>query len=803
MPLLKNTFQPFFPDPDNPMPRVCAGSYCYPINAGDITGQQWYQTPCAGNLVCDPEFEENTLGPELITNGNFDTNADDWFVNAVEVGSTACPTTVDGWCFNTNRLGHDGTGSDSDMVSQTGMGLAAGNVYRVVWTVQGRTQGNIYVQLGDGVGATQGTIQEDNGTFTEFLFYNDAQDTISFVPSEDFDGNIDSISLMLVTMDCWTGDFWTFDTGEGFAAKTESGVQGNLINTIADYIVSGDYYQVQVTVQGIVSGSVVLYIDDGTDSTATNPQTAITSNGTYTYWITASQDGVIAFDPSLDFIGQIFTPVVQRLRNDYIFNLINPEGDSIPMSSNVEYYEDKVTLYVDWSEMLEAGTIDFGCHTIQITDTCLVSGDNLVQDGNFSNGDFSEWTANAPAWQLNMAGGEIQFIFDPLSDSADLTTNGDFSGGSTGWTVGAGWSIAAGQATHTPGNTASLSQTITLTAPVGTQLLRAWFQVEVTGRTAGSFTVTIGDKTSGAYTQNDTITFFLAVTVYGAQTISINPTTDFDGVIELVAAHESFRAWNPNPQMVNAANTSIVAGTYQIDFDITAVSGPGIYQGGFGLIQPAFPTIEFGAGAKSHQQVYTPGNQVITIGGWFQNPNANIYYPGTVNIDNYSVVRVEPFEATYESECLNFQESHPNTTLVTGWCDRDALGSTFEDALGFESTDFVLQMRIECRSLNADVDVEAVLAKFSDGNSEVKYAQFEKFWQFVTAYISESASTTLAAMAHCDHFTIGDAGIAATQYTVVVERITPQWLQDGSYELAPVLLTIRKKTGGMKFNRHT
>lgn len=802
MPLLKNTFQPYFPDPDAPPQFDCGEEYCNLVSSGDIVRQQWYQTPCSASLVVDPQFNDFTLGAEMIVNGNFATNANNWNSNGVAINATACPATVSGWCFNTNRLGHDGTGTDDDSAYQAGLGLVAGNLYQVVWTVQGMTQGSIYTQLGDAAGATQGAVQTTNETFTEYIYYNDSDDVIQFFPSTDFDGNIDSISCKLVTMNEWAGDFWIFDSGSACVPIANASV-GRLYNLAPTYLTTGDYYTATYTLN-ITSGSIRMYVDDGAGGAQTNLQTADDTPGIYTQYFTALQDGTIGFDPSVDFVGCISSVTVQRLRNDYTFELINAAGDSVDVSYLATYTENKIDLNIDFGALREDGVIDFGCFTIFVYDSCLISGDNLVQDGNFSNGDFSEWTRGNGAWQYDMSGGQIEFIFEPLSDNPTSVTNGNFASGDTGWTHDGSWSLSPAGAVHAPGSTTTLSQTILCNPPPSPiQFMRQWFQVVVTGRTAGSITVTISDKTSTSYSVNDTITNFFILGVTGNVTLSINPTSNFDGTITLVAVHETLRAWVWNPQIVNPANNSIVAGNYQHDYDIVSITAPVTGAiGGFVYIQPnvaqAFDT---GTGAKSHIQAYVPGNTVITMAAKFLDLPLSIYYPGRVVMDNYSVVRVEPFEATYRSECFNFQDTHADSTLVTAWCDNDALGSTYIDDLGFQSTGYMLQMRLLLRAYNADLDKEVNLAKFGNGNSRVTYAQYEKFWQLITDYLSEPALITLGAMINCTHFTIGETGQSATEYTAAVERFTPGWRGEGDYSLAPALITLRKKIGGMKFNR--
>src|SRR5687767_2840164 len=104
MPLFKSRFMPLFSDPAAVLDVDCdTPEYCHIFFPGDKIYGQWYQTPCGDNLIADPLFGDFTLGAELVTNGDFTGNANSWEVNAVGVNATACPATVDGWCYNTNK----------------------------------------------------------------------------------------------------------------------------------------------------------------------------------------------------------------------------------------------------------------------------------------------------------------------------------------------------------------------------------------------------------------------------------------------------------------------------------------------------------------------------------------------------------------------------------------------------------------------------------------------------------------------------------------------------------------------------
>lgn len=792
MALYKNTFQPYFPHQNQPNLISCAGSYCYPIAAGDIIHQQWYQTPCAGSLVENPNYE-GTLGANLITNGTFTGSGAGWTFDGVT------------WVYNADMMIFTAINTVS-YLTQSGIGLVAGNTYRVTFDV-GVLTGGMQVMLGNASGATISDIIYSTGTYSLDMVYNDTDDIIQFFPGAIPGTNVftlDNVTVRLVTVADWvTNGAWTLE--DGVACKNAVGA-GQLWNGTSDYIVNGDRYEVEVTMSSYTDGTLSVYVDDGTGGSATNIQSAISANGSYQYWFDASQDGVIGFAPSTDFIGCISNLTVKRLRNDYTFSLIDFAGDAIDVSSSAVYDENKISINIDLGAMYEAGDIDYGCFSIYVYDSCLISGDNLVQDGNFNNGDFTKWQRNSGAWQYSMGGGIGEFIFEPTLDNPTVVSNGDFASGATGWTADASWTITAGiGAVHTPGSTTTLSQTVTISAPAILPLvLYTWFQVRITGRTAGSVTLSVSDKTSAAMSTNDTHTNVFVPTIGGSVTLAITPTSNFDGTIELVHVSEATRSWNSKPILSNPANVDVVQGNYQLTYDITSITGTTINTIGASA-SIRYPllgyTYDRAVATHSHTQDYTPGSTIIEIQGIFDS-NSN-YYPGRVTVDNYSVVRIEPFEATYQSECLNFQEEHEGTKLLTAWCDQDALGSTYLDDLGFESTDYILQMRVKCRSYNSFMDEDVNNAFFSNGDSALKYASLEMFWLFVTDFMSESALISLGAMIRCDHFTVGDSGTDEdTEYLAKIEPYTPEWRSEADYDLAAVIITLRLKSGGMKFNRH-
>lgn len=130
MPLLRNKFQPYFPDPDSPNRYQCGPEkYCWPVQTGDRVMTQFYQTPCNNNLVCDPAFSDYTLGPELLTNPSFIGNANGW----LESGDTPITTTTPIWQWVMgNRIElSPASSAPINGAYQYPLGLNSNSIYRV------------------------------------------------------------------------------------------------------------------------------------------------------------------------------------------------------------------------------------------------------------------------------------------------------------------------------------------------------------------------------------------------------------------------------------------------------------------------------------------------------------------------------------------------------------------------------------------------------------------------------------------------------------------------------------------------
>lgn len=770
MPLLRSKYQPYFPDTDSPNNYSCDSAvYCHPVQLGDTIYTQFYQTPCGANEVVDPIFDDTTEGSEEITNGDFTGSAAGWTVGT-------------GWAYGTNNVEH--TPGNTDALAQN-LSLTQ-NLYYTISIDIVRTAGSLVVYLGEAAGSTASATLEETGTYTFVLPFLDALDNIiRIIPSSDFDGSVDNVSVKELTYNSWDLNA-SWEITDGIACHIE-GTTGLLEESVANYIDADDYYYIDVTVTGYVAGELEVYIADALAGT-------VTSNGTFRYYATPTVAGVVSFDPSSDFIGCVSAPDLRKLKNSHSADLVTQDGVSrYDISPYISYWEDKVTLRlnIELLEVLE------GCYYIEVFDACQIEGNELVYNGDFADGS-TDWTLNNGA-QSDLSGGDAVFIYEPIDGLTSELSNGDFSAGTTDWTFGAGWAIGGGGAQHTPGSTATLTQAVTVAAPPPAPAVEVyWLQFTISGQSAGSVTAKFGN--SGTFTADvdDTYVFPVTPGTTGSVTLTFTPSSTFDGTIDDVGLFISNTPWSGSPIITNAVNTDFINGNYQLEFEITAKDHPDTRVGIQVLGQSE--SIQYFDTVGVHQVTinnYVPGAQRVRIVTSFVAAGSTNRRPGTITVDNVSAVRIEPFEATYTSECLNYKEEHSTRTrMLSAYCDQEAFG--FE----FANTGFRFRQRVEVRSIAPFYPKEKQISKSGTGNAAVVYSGVEKYWQLHTGYVTETTHDALAIMVDCDHFLVGETAATGKEYIAEVEDYTPQWLQDGSFSLAPAVITVRIKEDGQQFNRH-
>ena len=101
--------------------------------------------------------------------------------------------------------------------------------------------------------------------------------------------------------------------------------------------------------------------------------------------------------------------------------------------------------------------------------------------------------------------------------SAELLTNGTFTGGSSGWSLGSGWTYSSNSVSHSTNGTASLSQSLSIY--VGDLYVVTY---TISNYTAGTITPSLGGVTLAASSANGTYTQHVVATA--ATSISFSPS---------------------------------------------------------------------------------------------------------------------------------------------------------------------------------------------------------------------------------------------------------------------------------------
>jgi len=779
MPLLRNKHQPYFPDPDAPNNYQCGSEqYCHPVTVGDTVWSQFYQTPCNPNEVEDPEFDDFSLGAELVTNGTFAVNpAATWTFDPAFTWDSV-NTEMD--CLN-------GSG---DVLYQTGLGLLAGNVYRLTFDAV-VTNGDFVALFGygDPLQTQTPTITATGSYEFDLQFNATGFESITFFTGNNFTGSISNVSIKLINFANWDyNSSWILSDGQ---ACHIVGQTGDLDETVANYIDPNTYYKVEFTISSRTAGTVAV-------SVANVNTPAISTNGQFTYWLTPTAAGVISITADALFDGCISNIALYKLRNDYTAELIDSSGNITDVSDAFAYYQDYVTLGFQFQDY----ELSDDCYKLNVYDQCVITSDNLIRNGDFFDG-FTYWTLNNGASRYNIVADQLEINFNPFGIGAtDYVTNGNFSSGAA-WTINAGWSVAGGKAIHTPGNTGTLFQTLTLPAPPPPIVAYNYHIIfTVTNWTAGTISLKLGTSPTGtSYTWkgNDTFLQFYKPNQSGSVDLIFTPSSNFDGEIDDVKCVLKTETEYPFLTQTGIANAT--PGTYQVEWEIAASSDPGIRVKAYLNSATPTPPYETAVGVHSYTQTYNQTGGVLTILPQFGKnsvdyPQIN-FIPGTITVDNISLVKVEPFEATYASECLKYDSNgFARSKMIVGYCDQPSFG--FE----FANTGFRLQQRAEIKSIAPTYPKSTTIMKSGTGDARVAYSEIEKYWQVHTNFASETFHDAMSAIISCDHFLIGDTESTGIEYVAEAEDYSPNWQTDGSYSLATAVINVRVKEKGQVFNRH-
>lgn len=236
-------------------------------------------------------------------------------------------------------------------------------------------------------------------------------------------------------------------------------------------------------------------------------------------------------------------------------------------------------------------------------------------------------------------------------------------------------------------------------------------------------------------------------------------------------------------------------GNYELSFEIMSID-PGI------TVQATFDNGVFTSSAFTTTGVktlsipnYDPDNYVDGYIRIFVLANGGPY-PATAVIDNVSLVRVEPFQATYRSDCWQYKEVNQNTRLFQGYCDEPALG------FDFVNTGFKLSERLVCRSFAPYHEKDKRIYNYGSGRSGTYYSEDTKWFGVYLDAVPETVHDTMAVMLDTDHFSIGVDEYQLDEYVAKPDDYVPEWDRSGVHSLATVRFEVKPKEDGQVFSRN-
>lgn len=198
-------------------------------------------------------------------------------------------------------------------------------------------------------------------------------------------------------------------------------------------------------------------------------------------------------------------------------------------------------------------------------DIYMAGGDNVMDsirtgfpvevfiDGGYNTGDGGWFSVEGGGSKGEAEGGSVMLVGGATTSGlgSQLITNGSFTGSASGWTLGTGWAYNSNNVLHTAGNTADLSQSISITDGLTYRVILT------VGGTAGSVDVKVGStstpQTVAAATTNATLYFTAGV---GVADLTITPTSNFDGTIDTVSVVEISHGGNGGDIILEPGETA-------------------------------------------------------------------------------------------------------------------------------------------------------------------------------------------------------------------------------------------------------
>lgn len=806
MPLINIDNQPLGFNHSDTKPSDCFGcdtrdEYCIPFLPGDPVFQQFTQTPCQQSIACDGDFSAIDSGAEAITDGNFNALGTEEIVNGTFTGNANGWTLGTGWAYNVNNV-RKTAGVASNISQILSNPTVANAVYRVDFTIANRTAGTITATLYSGPNVS-GAVVSTNATHTQYIKTTGSCIGFSLTASSTFDGDIDSISVKRITASWDFGDEWFISAG-GFAAITNSLTNTSFLQVIGAINATTDY-TVSIDIEAGGSGGMRVFVG-GTGSaffTLTGAAQTITFNitsaatfdfsilGTIGANIEISSVSVIEIDGACwDFNTNLWTIGTESLCK------IPGSGDTLTNAATLtadKYYQVKISVVgmtqgeVQMSVNAITGALITADGTYTQYFTPAVNSNVVI----YADAAFDGCLFNFEIFELKK-----DFVFQLIDPAGNLVAIISDNGG-----------IAYNRVRYDEDYVTikflldEILDTGGHNISYGCYRIYSFDTCELQYEeivTDGDFALTPDSMLGyidGTYWVSDGDPFG-TIDIIAEEIVFDNPGTSSTGM-------DIFNCWDgydavtlsylQNPKIPMGAHN------YRIEFDVLENNDPvnilmQVFMGGSNVY--ANPS------TVGHHTLYLY-NVDPTLTNRFVRFICNFTgVSGHVRADNISVHRIEPYDTTFTSKCIEYKDpelADDCLQYMQAYGTDDNMGFKFYDDFGVNI--FKLGHRLYIRSINPNYPEEKETDLYSEGTKGHHYAQSEETFTLLTDHLPEWIHKTIRIQRICEHFEIGNPLGTFKEWYCLPGDLQPEWTRTADSHIAPVRFEIQKKIEGVKFFR--
>ena len=254
------------------------------------------------DVVENGDFSE--IGNEEVTNGSFSEIGNEKITNGDFATDSDWTNEISGWTISNGKANYSGVNTIASF--QQNISLSVGKIYKVTYKISDRQQGDFRILLGN----TAGTINNSDGTYTEYITYSSG--SIFYLQARSsFIGSIDNVSVKEVGQDWGFGAGWGM--GDGLAECDGTQTSGTQLTQTGLTLTNAKIYKVTYKVT-VSAGNIDARLQGG-GATVTGPSR--TSSDTYTDYLVSTGNTSFRMRGNDAFVGTVENISIKEVGQDW------------------------------------------------------------------------------------------------------------------------------------------------------------------------------------------------------------------------------------------------------------------------------------------------------------------------------------------------------------------------------------------------------------------------------------------------------------------------------------------------------